>query len=436
MVALAAAPGPAAADGPFVAGLRDPLPEVHLSSGSVVYVDSRVYRSSDSGQYVVFSRAPGRPQRLLARVVPRRLKHFGWPDLDFAIASSKAATVVAKQELYNGPDEDAPALEVRTLTASGAAGRVILHTRCTHGSASLDVALSGATLASFGCDGTDLVVRDLSHAGRVVQRFTDTDGGEAPVDIAGDYVAFASHANRLVVANWRTGATLYEAERDGLNLYSFSLAPDGTVAIASEACGVVLFDRDTPAGRDLPLHLCEPTLRLVGRTLAFADGTRLELADVDTGERRVMARLGGSDERGFDFDGEHFAWQEQRCADYAIFLRGLDGPAHPAAPAECPVRLGKVRSKVSRRGIVRVPFSCPLGCTIEEASLVTPRGYAMSPPVSPRARPHVQRVMRLRLFPEDLARLRRRSPMQARLEVTSYLPGGKRVNYRRRLLLR
>jgi hypothetical protein len=291
MVALAPAPGAAAADRPFVAGLTDPLPEVHLSSGSVVYIDSRAYRSSDSGQYLVVSRAPGKPRRLLARVLPRRLKHFGWPDLDFAIASSPAATVVAKRELYDGPDADAdaPARDVRTLTAYGPGGHVVLHARCTRGSASTDVALSGATLASFGCGGAALVVRDLSDAGRVLQRFTDTDGGKAPVDIAGDYVAFASHANRLVVANWRTGATLYEAERDGLDLYSFSLTPDGTVAIASQACGVVLFDHDTPTGRDLPLQLCQPTLRLVGRTLAFADGRRLALADVDTGERRVLA---------------------------------------------------------------------------------------------------------------------------------------------------
>jgi hypothetical protein len=85
---------------------------------------------------------------------------------------------------------------------------------------------------------------------------------------------------------------------------------------------------------------------------------------------------------------------------------------------------------------VSVPFRCPLGCTIEEASLVTPRGYAMSRAVSPRARPHVRRVMRLRLFPENLARLRGRGRIQARLEVTSYLPGGKRVKYRRRVVLR
>lgn len=312
----------------------------------------------------------------------------------------------------------------------------MLRTACTRRSASTDVALSDATLASFACHGKDLTVRDLSHGGGVVQRFADTDGGDTAIDIAGEYVAFANHAGHLVVANWRTGATLYEAQRDKLDLFSFSLAPDGTVAIATEACGVVLFDRDTPTGRDLPLQLCEPDLRLVGRKLAFADGGRLELADVDTGERRVMARLGASDERGFDFDGEHFAWQEQRCADYAIFLRGLDGPAHPAAPARCPVRLGKVPSKVARRGIVTVPFRCPRGCTIEEASLVTPRGYALSLPVSPHARPHARREMRLRLFPSALARLRRQGRLRVRLEVTSYLPGGKRVEYQRRAVLR
>src|SRR4051794_36254066 len=330
MVALAAAPAPAAADGPFVAGLSDPQPEVHLSGGSVVYIGSRIYRSSDSGQYLVLSRAPGKPRRLLARIVPRRPKHFGWPGPDFPGARSPAATVVAKQEDYDG--REAPV--VRTLTAYSPGGRALLHTRCPRGAVTLDVALSGATLAGFGCDGKELIVRDLSDSGRVVQRFKDTQGYDGIVDIAGDYVAFVNRANRLVVANWRTGATLYEAQRDGLNLFTFSLAPDGTLAIASEACGVILFDRDPPAGRDLPLKLCEPTLRLVGRTLAFADGRRLELADVDTGERRVMANLGGSDERGFDFDGKHFAWQEQRCADYAIFLRGLDGQAYPAAAAK------------------------------------------------------------------------------------------------------
>jgi hypothetical protein len=442
--ATEAAPKP-----PLASGIGEPNNALRLVGGAVVFYDSEIYRDSPSGSYVLKSKAPGKPPRVLARIIPTYKSGWGWPGLDFAFAASPQATVVAREELYTDSEDDELLFVRDTLDAYSPGGGRILHSQCTGNARSLSMALAGTALATYqtDCGQSDLAIRDLSTGGGVVTRFPDADSGDldATVAIAGDLVAYPTGATGVSVANWRTGSLLYHVERPDLDSYEIALAADGTLVIALTAPAgnsctrAAVFEPSDQSGRTLPDQFCvtESPFRLVGRDLAFVtrrgSAWRLEVTNIDTGAHRTVARFATTSVRAFDFDGVRVAWQEQRCEDYAVFLQRASAPPHPAGPISCPIRLGRRGVRVTGKRRIVIPVRCPRGCTVEEATMTLRRLGSNIDYAGIRLRPGRTGQLRFTLESKQLRRLRRLRRTRATIVATSITPNDKRAYYRLRL---
>jgi hypothetical protein len=434
---------------PLVAGLSEPNESVELARGGVAFTESREYRDTDSGRYLVELKAPGKARRVLATVTPTRSKRYGWPEaLEFDFSVSRRFTVVGKEEMQTeGIDDfgDDNNVARDSLDAYSAGGKRILHEKCLR---SPYLALDDATLATFGdgCGHDDLTIRDLSGEPRVVRRFDAATSTYDVAAVAGDLVAYATGDTGVTVANWRSGAVTYHVERPDLDAYAIALGADGTLVAGvanpqgRQCTSALVFEPLEQAGRRLPQRFCGD-FRLVGRELAFVTrrngAWNLDLANIDTGAASTHAIEASRSFGALDFDGSHVAWEEQRCHDYAIFRRSLSAPAHPPAPVRCPVHFARRSLHMNSRGEIAVPLRCPRGCTLPDAYM-TVKGlrYPLSSH-SLRSRPG--RLAKLR-FPTDAmerARLRRIGPTRVDLEVRSYEPSNRvEVTYRKRLRLR
>jgi hypothetical protein len=432
---------------PLVSGISEANTALQLVGGAVVFYDSEIYRDSPSGSYVLKSKAPGEPARVLARIIPRHKSGWGWPGLDFAFAASPQATVVAGEELYTDSEDDELVFVRDTLDAYTTGGGRILHSQCVGTGRSLTMALAGTALATYqtDCGQSDLAIRDLSAGGGVVTRFADADPDSDTVEIAGDLVAYPTLPKGVSVANWRTGSLLYHVARPDLDPDEITLTADGTLVATLTAPGAdscrpaAVFEPSDQAGRTLPNRFCETesSFRLVGRDLAFltkrGSALRLEVTNIDTGADRTVARFATTSVHGFDFDGVRVAWQEQRCEDYAVFLQRASAPPHPAGPISCPIRLGRRSVRVTGKRRIVIPVRCPSGCTVEDATMTLPRLGSNIDYAGIRVRPGRTGQLRFTLQSKQLRRLQRLRRTRATVVATSILPNDKRAYYRLRL---
>jgi hypothetical protein len=443
---FAAAPAPAGGK-PLVSGLDEGSETVELARGGVAFTDSRGYRNTDIGQYLLELKVPGKARRVLARVRPTRAKRYGWPEaLDFDWSVSARAMVVGRSEMQteglNDEGDDNNVAHV-SLDAYTAAGRRILHVKCLRSSYP---ALDGTTLATFGdgCHRRGLTVRELFGAPQVVRRF---DTGSSTYDVeglAGDFVEYATGDTGVTVANWRSGEEVFHVERPDLDAYSTALGADGTLVAAlldprgDECTSAIVYDRLDQTGRALPGRFCGD-LRLVGRELAFVtrrDGaSNLDVTNIDTGAtttHAIEASRGAFE--AMDFDGTHVAWEEERCYDYAIFRRPLSAPARPSAPTTCPVHFARRPLHLDSRRAIAMPLRCPRGCRVEAYLRVKGLPYALSARV--RARPGTPARLRFATDAKEHRRLLALAPTHVRIEATSYEPSGRQPAHRLRLPLR
>jgi hypothetical protein len=434
---------------PLVSGISEANTALRLVGGAVVFYDSEIYRDSPSGSYVLKSKTPGKPARVLARIIPRRKSGWGWPDLDFAFAASPQATILAREEFYTDSEDEEVVFVRDALDAYTTGGGRILHSQCAGTARSLTMALAGTALATYqtDCGHSDLAIRDLSAGGGVVTRFADADSDlDATVAIAGHLVAYPTGGTGVSVANWRTGSLLYHVERPDLDPYEIALAADRTLvtalaAPAGNSCGrAAVFEPSDQSGRTLPDRFCdtESSFRLDGRDLAFVtkrgSAWRLEVTNIDTGAHRTVARFATTSVRAFDFDGVRVAWQEQRCQDYAVFLQRASARPHPAGPISCPIRLGRRGVRVTGKRRIVIPVRCPRGCTVEEATMTLARlGSNIAYADGIRLRPGRTGQLSFTLEWKQLRRLRRLRGTRATIVATSVLPNDTRASYRLRL---
>jgi hypothetical protein len=285
------------------------------------------------------------------------------------------------------------------------------------GPPSQDVSVAGGSLA-YGCAEPS----DAVPPGDPAPAYVALAGATMPASVqakvpqligsfqlSGDFLAYlageSGKAFRVIVKNLATNTVAYEVPQAGSGPDVLALQEDGSVVLLGQGT-TPCPSAHNPANQSYPaewLPVASPTPRQLGcffdgslrpvrgKWVALAPGPRsgASLASVDlaSGARTTLAAV---PEPGMvesqrqplapaaDFDGTHLAWTLQTCAGDAIQLTevGAMSPGPPPSDA-CPVRFhirGPLR--IGARGTVRVPVSCPLGCTGVDLSIARPRALA------------------------------------------------------------
>lgn len=260
-----------------------------------------------------------------------------------------------------------------------------------------DAIAYGADSCVDGLPGTRVTVRDFGAGATGPKSYPLA--ADAGFVLAGRYLATATPAAlddkvTLKVVDWTTGSMLYTAT-----------IPDRVFALDAQADGKVVVGTPRDLGEDkgppLPgrtrptrchvalawLSAAEPTphklstcgdgaLQIEGDRILFArsDSKTTQIAQSDLAGKLttvlsvkpagVLPSLGSriGDER-FDVDGSRIAYGISRCLGESLYVQDLPVPAAKDETVSCPTSFTAARVKVSKSGTVKLPLSCPKGCT-------------------------------------------------------------------------
>jgi hypothetical protein len=419
-----------------------------LHLGEVALAGDHVVVTSDWFTYPmvrantrVFSAAPGEdPVQIAVSAAPLSMN---W----VTVAGSSSQVVVRRYGADDG------------VLAGPPTGPLSLLERCTplsyDYSRPREVAVDGE-LSAWPCGGQTIVIRD--GAGR---RALEQPSGRAVshVDVAGRFVAWVEDNSfepdgrtynpdpgphfRLIVYDTAAGAERYHIDGLPQVLDQLELRSDGSAVITSpvgtgpvEGCPfpdfgllrVASYSATEPFPHESPVRICRAApVRVAGDRLAFvrpggAWGV-LSLVDLDGQGQTDVAELAPGGNLRFDFDGQRVAWSQSRCTDDAVEWRDAADTAPPEPAPECSVELG--RPRVDRHGVMRLPVSCPQGCSSvrhyvwEGIAIESPKWlktyYARI--VTLQVPPGGHRLVTMQLTRNQRARLRRHRPGRITLRI-------------------
>ena len=376
----------------------DQLPR--LFGPGVAYVE----QEGTKGAVVLRAAAPGAPVRNLASGFIRDIKCdneecdsegflFDAARTPGRVAFSKVTT----PDLSGGP-------RTFTLFTGGLSGPFPALFTCNKSS---DVRIyeyhvDGDTLAYEadscvdGLPGTRVTVRDFAAGGFGTKSFP------LPADtsfaLAGKVLAFftsdSSDKVTVKVIDWTTGATLYTAPI-GDRAFAFDTQADGKVVVG------IPTDAGDEKGPPLPGQTRSTTCNVRIAWLSPAAPTLHKIAPCSEGDAQIeddriyfvrtdnkTEQLTQSDLAGnvipvasikgdggfpsfanlvgaerFDVDGSRIAYPVSRCLGDSIYVQDLPAPAAKTETVSCPTSFTSTKIKVSKTGTIKLPLSCPKGCT-------------------------------------------------------------------------
>ncbi|MCW3064148.1 MAG: hypothetical protein JWN32_1320 [Solirubrobacterales bacterium] len=266
-----------------------------------------------------------------------------------------------------------------TETGTDAGGDVTLSFG-RYGSAGTTVARCGASdgepeLRPVAADGTTIAYLrppcDLSPAAPETLVLHDAGGAAdrtvaiapAPVDVAGVALAgpFAAYAaaGSISVVDRATGAPVYHVAAGA----PFVLQADGKVAWAANThfpCVAGALEWASPAeptAHGLSVGACS-VVRFAGDRIVYGTGSATRAVTLAGADRALLPF-----DRGVSVDGSRIAFVAPGCAGGTLWSGSLDDPAlAPPVQRSCPLRVTG-RRLIVRAAAVRVPLSCPRGCS-------------------------------------------------------------------------
>jgi len=182
-----------------------------------------------------------------------------------------------------------------------------------------------------------------------------------------------------IVVDLAAGREVYRVERypypSPSTGYGAAIDEDGTLVTVSNATkeckGTLAFHTPAdPSRHPLPGRACAPAIEVYGGTFLYmglANGRRgLMVGNVDGRPRRPLALAGPEGIQNFDIEGQRVVYSLEACAEAtSVRLTSLEGEeADPQQDRRCPVRLASRRTRLDRRGRVRLRLRCPRGCEV------------------------------------------------------------------------
>lgn len=254
-----------------------------------------------------------------------------------------------------------------------------------YGPAAAALDIDGPRVASSDCNGA-VVIRDHSTSPPTEKTFSAGSMlAVADLELAGPYLAYNAYPitptgtspTTTVVANWMTGATVYEIPR--INSGNFDLQEDGaTLAVSTgreddldcDEGKLAWYSAAEPTEHVLPVKPCSSVAEIHGGKIAtILAGSSTEdrtaaIVGLD-GARTDVAGLGVGLRRGtIDYDGTRVAYGLGNCLGGAdIFTESATAPNLREEEPACPVRgLPKKDSLGPKNTQSYVNVECPRGC--------------------------------------------------------------------------
>jgi hypothetical protein len=248
--------------------------------------------------------------------------------------------------------------------------------------------------------GVNIVVRDLGPAApppRVIPSDVDT-----AFKLAGNYLALRKD-KKLTVLDRTTGATLYTLTAPN-PVFDFDVQADGKLAVSSgngQGCSgnlsIFWASSAAPTLHDVgcgfgDVHIADDRIVFFRQVRGKNASQQIVSSDFD-GNLQVVAAIVGSgfisegatlagDE--FDLQGSRVAYAVQDCIGDSVWTQDLPaGPSVPQQKVSCPVTFGPKTAKVSKKGKVSIPVTCPNGCEASLSGAVLGKGNTIAIRVLP-----------------------------------------------------
>ncbi len=304
-----------------------------------------------------------------------------------------------------------------------------------------------------------LAISELATLGAPPQTFAEV---ESSFQVSGGYVAYDAGnlfgVGHIVVAERAGAAKLYEVPTQAEEDPTIALQEDGTLVLlhagtancaqtggqTSDAYPAEWFSPASPTAHQLGCFY-DGSLRPVGgQWVALAPGpgpqASLVLLTIASGASRTLAVFpnaamvepqGQPVSAGSDYNGRQLTFMQQTCTGYDVQFAADVGALAPgpAPSARCPAQLhvdGPLH--VSRKGVLHVAVSCPLGCVDMELAIAQPRELTDQLNLFTLPASRASRVESLRLTRGQLSYLRRHRRVRVTLTTLSGGLGGARAS--------
>ncbi len=315
----------------------------------------------------------------------------------------------------------------------------------------------GAPPPSPGAAPAYLAISDLAATG-APQTFAEV---ASSFQVSGGYVAYDAGnllgAGHIVVAERAGGAKLYEVPTQAEEDPTIALQEDGTLVLlhagtascphsggqTTDAYPAEWFSPASPTAHQLGCFYDGSLRPVAGQWVALSPGPGAEaslvLLTIASGVSRTLAVFPNAAmvepqeqpvSAGSDYDGDRLTFMQQTCTGYDVQFAADVSALTPGPPpsARCPAQL-HVRGPlhVSRKGVLRVAVSCPLGCVDMELAIAQPRQLRQLKLLTLPAS-SASRVVSLRLSRGELSYLRRHRRVRVSLTTLSGGLGGARAS--------